>query len=347
MRIKRALEKMSVPLLSILIAMLAGSAVILVCGYSPIAAYSSLLRGAFGSFHSCMGTLEKCVPLIFCGLAAMAAFKSGIFNIGLEGQVVVGAIAYILTGLQTSFLPMPLHVLVCIASAMLAGGSWALIAGMMKVFCKANEVVSTIMLIAEGLVSVLMIGIFGSKGKSAMVASLSTIQIPVIKEIPVLNVLLSGYSGLAYLLAAVTVISWIVIYRMPIGIRLRAAGINDRVVDSLGLRSDLIKYVSVMVCGGLSALGGAFLSLSQLNFYSKDMVAGRGYIALAIFVFAKKNPVYCVWISILFGLTETIQLRMQAFPIPTQFLSMIPYLCTLIMLLFAAKDFKTQRKEHA
>ena len=179
-----------------------------------------------------------------------------------------------------------------------------------------------------------------------MVDSLSVIHIPVIKDIPVLNVLLSGYSGLAYLLAAVAVLSWVVIYKMPVGIRLRATGINDKVVDSLGLRSNLIKYISVMVCGALSALGGVFLSLSQLNFYSKDMVAGRGYIALAIFVFAKKNPMYCVWISVLFGLTETIQLRMQAFPIPTQFLSMIPYLCTLLMLLFAAKNFKIRRKEH-
>ena len=199
-------------------------------------------------------------------------------------------------------------------------------------------------IIAEGLVSVLMISIFGSKGKSAVVDALPAVNIPVIKDIPILNTLFSGYTGLAYLLFAVMVIAWIVIYKMPAGIRLRATGINDTVVDSLGLRSGMIKYVAVGVCGALSALGGAFLSLSQLNFYSKDMVAGRGYIALAIFVFARKNPIYCVLVSILFGLTETIQLRMQVFPIPTQFLAMISYLCTLIMLLCTVRN-KKKKKE--
>lgn len=288
-------------------------------------------------------SIRMSIPLGYASIAGAISEFSGIVALGLEGFMTIGAFAGVLGAYYFG------SAWIGVLTAAAAGALYALIFGVFCVRYQSNQVVAGVgmNIIAEGLVSVLMIGIFGSKGKSAMVPSLSTIQIPVIKEIPVLNVLLSGYSGLAYLLAAVTVISWIVIYRMPIGIRLRAAGINDRVVDSLGLRSDLIKYVSVMVCGGLSALGGAFLSLSQLNFYSKDMVAGRGYIALAIFVFAKKNPVYCVWISILFGLTETIQLRMQAFPIPTQFLSMIPYLCTLIMLLFAAKDFKTQRKEPA
>lgn len=287
-------------------------------------------------------SIRMSIPLGYASIAGAISEFSGIVALGLEGFMTIGAFAGVLGAYYSG------SAWIGVLTAAAAGALYALIFGVFCVRYQSNQVVAGVgmNIIAEGLVSVLMIGIFGSKGKSAMVASLPAIQIPVIKEIPVLNVLLSGYSGLAYLLAAVTVISWIVIYRMPIGIRLRATGINDRVVDSLGLRSNRIQYVSVMVCGGLSALGGAFLSLSQLNFYSKDMVAGRGYIALAIFVFAKKNPVYCVWISILFGLTETIQLRMQAFPIPTQFLSMIPYLCTLIMLLFAAKNFKTQRKEH-
>lgn len=282
------------------------------------------------------------IPLGYASIAGAISEFSGIVALGLEGFMTIGAFSGVLGAYYFG------NAWIGVLTAGAVGALYALIFGVFCIKYQSNQVVAGVgmNIIAEGLVSVLMIGIFGSKGKSEMVDSLSVIHIPVIKDIPVLNVLLSGYSGLAYLLAAVAVLSWVVIYKMPVGIRLRATGINDKVVDSLGLRSNLIKYISVMVCGALSALGGVFLSLSQLNFYSKDMVAGRGYIALAIFVFAKKNPMYCVWISVLFGLTETIQLRMQAFPIPTQFLSMIPYLCTLLMLLFAAKNFKIRRKEH-
>lgn len=287
-------------------------------------------------------SIRMSIPLGYASIAGAISEFSGIVALGLEGFMTIGAFSGVLGAYYFG------NAWIGVLTAAAVGALYALIFGVFCIKYQSNQVVAGVgmNIIAEGLVSVLMIGIFGSKGKSEMVDSLSVIHIPVIKDIPVLNVLLSGYSGLAYLLAAVAVLSWVVIYKMPIGIRLRATGINDKVVDSLGLRSNLIKYISVMVCGALSALGGVFLSLSQLNFYSKDMVAGRGYIALAIFVFAKKNPMYCVWISVLFGLTETIQLRMQAFPIPTQFLSMIPYLCTLLMLLFAAKNFKIRRKEH-
>ncbi len=287
-------------------------------------------------------SIRMSIPLGYASIAGAISEFSGIVALGLEGFMTIGAFSGVLGAYYFG------NAWIGVLTAGAVGALYALIFGVFCIKYQSNQVVAGVgmNIIAEGLVSVLMIGIFGSKGKSEMVDSLSVIHIPVIKDIPVLNVLLSGYSGLAYLLAAVAVLSWVVIYKMPVGIRLRATGINDKVVDSLGLRSNLIKYISVMVCGALSALGGVFLSLSQLNFYSKDMVAGRGYIALAIFVFAKKNPMYCVWISVLFGLTETIQLRMQAFPIPTQFLSMIPYLCTLLMLLFAAKNFKIRRKEH-
>lgn len=145
-KIKRILGKASIPVLSILIAVIVGSIITLACGYSPLAAYSSLLKGAFGSTKSWMGTLEKCVPLIFCGLAAMVSFKSGMFNIGLEGQAVVGAITYILTGSASAVSSTAPPCIGVRALAMLAGGLWAGIAGAMKVYFGANEVVSTIML---------------------------------------------------------------------------------------------------------------------------------------------------------------------------------------------------------
>ncbi len=287
-------------------------------------------------------SIRMSIPLGYAAIGGAISEFSGIVALGLEGFMTIGAFTGIVGAYYSG------SAWVGVLTAMLAGVLFALVFGVFCIRYQSNQVVAGVgmNIIAEGLVSVLMISIFGSKGKSAIVTALPEIHIPVLKDIPILGTIFSGYSGLAYLLILVMVAAWIIIYKMPIGIRLRATGINETVVDSLGLRANLIKYVAVMVCGGLSALGGVFLSLSQLNFYSKDMVAGRGYIALAIFVFAKKNPIYCMLVSILFGLTETIQLRMQVLPIPTQFLSMIPYLCTLIMLLCTVRSKKKKRKEY-
>lgn len=282
-------------------------------------------------------SIRMAVPLGYASIAGAVSETSGIIALGLEGFMTIGAFAGVVGAYYTG------NTVAGICIAGLAAGVFSLILGLFCIQFHSNQVVAGVgcNIIAEGLVAVLMISIFGSKGKSEMITPLKQIEIPILKSIPVLRDLFSGYTGLVYFLIAVTVAAWMIIYKTPIGIRLRATGINALVVDSLGLKSHFLKYVSVFISGVLSGLGGAFLSMSQLNFYSKGMVSGRGYIALAIFVFARKNPVMCVLISILFGFTEAVQLRMQAFPIPSQFLSMLPYLCTLIVLLISVNDKKS------
>lgn len=281
-------------------------------------------------------SIRMAVSLGYASIAGAISETAGIIALGLEGFMTIGAFAGVVGAYYTDSTIAG----ICIAGV--AAGIFSLILGLFCIQFQSNQVVAGVgsNIIADGLVSVLMISIFGSKGKSEMIRPLSQIDIPMIKSIPVLGDILSGYTGLVYFLFLVMLTAWIVIYKTPVGIRLRATGINALVVDSLGLKSNRLKYISVFVSGLLSGLGGAFLSMSQLNFYSKGMVSGRGYIALAIFVFARKNPVMCVLISILFGFTEAVQLRMQAFPIPSQFLSMLPYLCTLIVLLLSAGEKK-------
>jgi len=284
-------------------------------------------------------SIRLAVPLGYASIAGSISETAGILALGLEGFMMIGAFMGVLGAFYTG------NVMLGILMAAGAGAVFALIFGFFCIQLKSNQVVAGVgmNIIAEGLVSVLMIAIFGSKGKSELVPSLQKLDIPILKNIPIIKDIFSGYTGLAYFLILVMIIAWIVIYKAPIGIRLRATGINSEVVDSLGLRSGLIKYISVAACGAIAAIGGTFLSLSQLNFYSKDMVAGRGYIALAIFVFAKKNPALCVLISLLFGFTEAIHLRMQKFPIPSQFLAMLPYLCTIIVLIVSATNNKKQK----
>lgn len=273
-------------------------------------------------------SIRMAVPLGYAAIAGSLSEVAGIIALGLEGFMTIGAFSGVLAAYYTG------NTILGICIAGLSGGLFSLVLGVFCIRFQSNQVVAGVgmNIIAEGLVSVLMISIFGSKGKSELITPLKQIDLPVINSIPVLGGILSGYTGLVYFLLLIMVLTWIVIYKTPAGIRLRATGINALVVDSLGLKADRMKYISVFLSGVLAALGGTFLSVSQLNFYSKGMVSGRGYIALAIFVFARKNPVLCVLISILFGFTEAIQMRMQALPIPSQFLSMLPYLCTLIVL---------------
>lgn len=276
-------------------------------------------------------SVRMAVPLGYAAIAGSVSETAGIVALGLEGFMTIGAFSGVVGSYYTG------NPILGLLIAAVVTGLFALIFGLFCIRFESDQVVAGVgmNIIATGLVSVLMVSIFDNKGKSALINPLKEIDLPILKEIPVLNQVLSGFTGLVYLLILIMIVSWIVIYKTPIGIRIRAAGINATVVDSLGLQSKKLKYCAVMISGVLAGLGGTFLSMSQLNFYSKDMVAGRGYIALAIFAFSKKNPLYCVLISLLFGFTEAIQLRLQKFPIPSQFLSMLPYACTLIVLVFS------------
>lgn len=209
-----------------------------------------------------------------------------------------------------------------------------MIFGILCVRYKADQIVAGlgVNILTPGLASVLMVAIWDNKGKSDPVSQLAKIDIPIIRNIPIIGDIISGHISLFYVMLLVMLISWIIIYKTPLGIRLRATGENSDVVDSIGLSSNKIKFVAVIISAVLAAIGGSFLSLGQLNFYSKDMVAGRGFIAVAIFVFAKWNPVHCVLVSLLFGFTEALQLRLQTLAIPSQFLSMLPYIFAIVVL---------------
>ena len=131
-----------------------------------------------------------------------------------------------------------------------------------------------------------MVAIFGNKGKSALTPNLQPIELPVISKIPFLGEVFSGHTILLYAFLLIAVLCWVIMYKTPEGIRLRSAGTNPEVIEALGLSVKAIQYRAVFTSGILAGIGGAYLSIAQLNFYSSDMVSGRGFIAIAVFVFA-------------------------------------------------------------
>lgn len=283
-------------------------------------------------------TLRMSVPLGFAAIGGAISERSGIIALGLEGYMTIGAFFAVLGAYMTNSAAFGL-----LAGA-LAAGIFALIYGFVSIHLKAQQTVSGLGMntIAPGLVAILMVAIFGNKGKSALTPNLQPIELPVISKIPFLGEVFSGHTILLYAFLLIAVLCWVIMYKTPEGIRLRSAGTNPEVIEALGLSVKAIQYRAVFTSGILAGIGGAYLSIAQLNFYSSDMVSGRGFIAIAVFVFAGWNPVRCIWASLLLGFTEAIQMRLQTLGMPSQIIQMLPYFCTLLVL----ANIRTSRKKH-
>jgi simple sugar transport system permease protein len=158
-----------------------------------------------------------------------------------------------------------------------------------------------------------------------------------------LGPILSGQNLLIYITVLVTIISVYVIFKTRFGLRLRAAGYNAACLDSSGVSTAKIRVISLLVCGVLCGLAGAFLSLGYVTLFAENMSAGRGWISLAAVILVNGNPIGIALISLLFGFTDGLGLLLQQY-LPSQFTSMVPYVATLIALYFYATKDKRKRK---
>lgn len=322
----KIMKKISIPLLSILLAVIVGSIIMLLCGYNPISAYTSLLKGAFGSPKAVMTTLEKCVPLIFCGLSAMVSFKSGLFNIGLEGQMVMGAIAYILIGLKIQVLPMPLHVIVCSFFAIVAGALWAGIAGVMKVYCNANEVVSTIMLnhVATLFTEYLVSGPFMAEGTIAQSEALDSDHM--------LSELFTGSKiTWAFVIAIVAAVLLALFYKYTVtGYNMIAAGDNPKAAEAGGIKMNATRLLSMSMSGAIAGFGGGMLVASTFGRFVIDMQSGYGFDGMAISVLGQNSSIGVFLSSVLFGGLRSGSLSMAMFEgVPSELVSILQGLIIL------------------
>jgi simple sugar transport system permease protein len=213
---------------------------------------------------------------------------------------------------------------------LVAGGALALFYAVAVIKFEADQVVTgfAISLLMIGLPSVISAAIYDSAGSTEQIA----------KEflLPDIDNRLNVASILAFVLVPVV---WYVIYKTPFGLRLRAAGENPAAADAAGVNVIRLRYVAVVLSGVLAAAGGAYLSIGQSSLFTKAMTAGRGYIALAALILAKWKPVPVLFACLFFGLTEALAIQMQGVvklpsgeDIPVQFIQMIPYVLTIIVL---------------
>jgi simple sugar transport system permease protein len=257
-------------------------------------------------------TIRLATPLLLASLGGLWSERSGVINIALEGLLLAGAFT---AAVVTHLLHNPW---LGLTAAILAGMATALVHAFVCITCKADQVVSgmAINILFLGLPALLSGAFFDSTG--------ATPQIPKDQLLPIAPIVMAF---------ALVPITWYVLNRTRFGLRLRAVGENPEAADTAGIRVEAIRYAGVILSGALAAIGGAYLSIGQSSLFTRNMSAGRGFIALAALIFGKWRPVQTMLACLLFGLAEAITIQMQGVtPIPVEFIQMIPYVLTIVVL---------------
>jgi simple sugar transport system permease protein len=276
-----------------------------------------------------IASLRLSVPLAFAALGGLFSERSGVLNIGLEGMLLSGAFASAAGAFFTG------NVWLGMLLAIVVGGLVGLLHAYLCVTLQVDQLVSglAINLTAAGLTSFWSRVLFNS-GQAQQLPGIQIIGIPGLKNIPIIGNLLFNQDPLIYLLFLLVPLSTYLLFRTSLGLSLRAVGEYPRAADTAGVSVTKVRYVAVTLSGCLAGLGGAYLTLVHVRFFVEDMSAGRGFIALAALIFGRWHPVSTALACLLFGATEALQLRIQAFNlnIPYQFLVMLPYVIALLAL---------------
>ncbi|HET6861451.1 MAG TPA: ABC transporter permease [Pyrinomonadaceae bacterium] len=274
-------------------------------------------------------TIRLAAPLILAALGGLFSERSGVINIALEGKMLAGAFtaaavtyaADVKLGLGSGSPWLGL------ISAIAAGVFLAIIYGIVCIRFKADQVVS------GAALNILMLGIPGFLSGALFLSSGSTPQLPKDHLLPQDPRII----GLA--LALIVAASWYVLYRTPFGLRLRSVGEKPEAADAAGISVEKLRYSGVLLAGALAGMGGAYLSIGQSSLFTRNMSAGRGFIALAALIFGKWRPVQTLLACLLFGFTEAFSNQIQGLiklpsgeDIPVQFIAIVPYVLTIIVL---------------
>jgi simple sugar transport system permease protein len=289
-------------------------------------------------------TIRLSVPLLLACLAGLYSERAGIFDIGLEGKMLVGAFAGAAAAavFHSGLIGLGMAVLVSVAFAMIHGFA--------SITHRGNQIVSGVAInfIAAGSTVILGQAWFSQGGRTPALSAAErfpSIVLPgaeAAREVPILgpiySTLISGHSVLVYLAFAMVPFSWWVLYRTRFGLRLRAVGENPAAVDTAGISVAWLRYRALICTGVLTGIAGAYLSMVQNGGFVKDMTAGKGYIALAALIFAKWKPVNAMFACLLFGFLEALSIRLQGTPLPivgrvsAQVMQALPYVLTVVLL---------------
>jgi simple sugar transport system permease protein len=258
------------------------------------------------------------------------AEKSGILNMTIEGNMLTAAFAAVTASYLTGSPVAGLF------AAVLAGVVFSAFYGFTVITAKADQMISSLAfnLFAAGITPYLLSVVFHSVGSTPRVASFSAVAIPLLHKVPVLGTVLFNQPMLVYLCVVLVTASHYVLYYTRFGLRVIACGEHPAAASTVGIRVRQIRYCSMLIAGAMAGLAGAYLSISFSSQFVKNLTAGRGYIALSTVILGRHKPFNIALAGLLFGLCDALQIRLQQTPVPTQFVQMLPYIVTVVVITF-------------
>ncbi|CAN2212441.1 COG1079 Uncharacterized ABC-type transport system, permease component [Candidatus Nanopelagicaceae bacterium] len=294
---------------------------------------SFLCWAAAGKFVPITGLLQGglilAVPLIFGAMAGIISERSGVINIAIEGQLLAGAF---LSGVVASLMHSTW------AGLLVAPFAGMAIAWLLAVFAIKYGIDQVVL---GFVLNVLVIGVTNFLYGKLLIPYQSTwnaggtfniVEIPVLAKIPVLGPIFFAQSIIIYLMYVVVIVTHIALFKSKWGLRTRSVGEHPTAAESVGIDVNKIRYRNVLIAGAVAGLGGAFFTLGALGAFSKEMTAGKGFIALAAVIFGRWSPLGAVAAALIFGFADNLQglLTIIGTPIPSEFMLMVPYIATII-----------------
>jgi general nucleoside transport system permease protein len=278
-------------------------------------------------------TLRLATPLAFAAIGGILSERSGVVNIGLEGMMLTGAF-FGIWGVVWSG-----SWLVGLLMAMLFGGLLALIHAFFSIHLRADQIVSgfAVNFLALGLTGYLFSSIYSQRIPRGEVERVPTVRLDFLHDVPVVGGFLGGVFGnlnlLVWVMFATVILAYLVLFKTPIGLRIRAVGEHPKAADTVGISVYAVRYAAVVTSGVLAALGGAFLTVGLVGDFAENTTSGRGFIALAAVIFGKWRPGWAFAACLLFGFGFALRIPLEtATGVSPSLLNTLPYVLTLVAL---------------
>jgi general nucleoside transport system permease protein len=282
-------------------------------------------------------SLRLAGPVLLAALGETFAEQSGVLNIGIEGTILLGALASFLTSYYTGMIWLSLLAAVLVGVAANGFLAW------MYVTVRASQVLAGLVfnVLALGVASTVYRKALGNSAVPESIAMFQPLHIPVLSKLAVIGPVLFGQTILFYMTIALAFIAHFILFRTKFGLALRASGENPAAADSAGISVPRMRYVGTLISGAAAGMAGGYLVLAQVGLFRETIVSGQGFIALGIVIFGRWHPLKAAVAAIVFGACDALQLSLQIFGahVPPQLLLALPYIVTILAIsgLFGGK----------
>ena len=290
-------------------------------------------------------TLRTATPVILAAMGGLLTEQAGIMNIGMDGMILIGAFVAVAFSFTMSSAAMG------VIAAVLVGIAIGLFVALFVVKLRSDEFIIGMALntFAGGLTVYLLRAIFGVRGtfSDAGIEALPVVHIDFLDNIPVLGPLLNDNSIFVYLTWVLVFLTWLFLYRTPYGFWMRAAGEHPESLETAGINPQKMKFLASILCGVFCGFAGAHLSLGYLTMFTEGMSSSRGFIAFACVIFGMANPPKVFLAALLFGFLDALGLRLQSVGVPSDLTATVPYIATVLMLVYVVVSSDRRKRKRA